>query len=226
MLPAIAAGALSLAGGAMANRANRREAQRNRNFQERMRNTQWQSAVADMEAAGINPALAYSQGPNAAPGGSTASQMDALSPAISSAMQMKRMRADLELIKQQERKASADADAAQTAATLAAAQLSAYGIERTPSGSLKFTTNANEMPWIARDIHSRIQGQEQNARRMGATADTLQPLADLSNRMGELLPILGLMSTIAPGGVIGRARNFMKRPKPLPKSRRIGPGGR
>ena len=52
---------------------NKALAKESRDWQEMMANTAYQRAVKDMQAAGINPILAYSQGGAAVPGGATAS---------------------------------------------------------------------------------------------------------------------------------------------------------
>lgn len=52
---------------------NAEQSQLNRAFQERMRGSQYQAAVSDMAAAGLNPMLAYHQGGAGTPSGSAAS---------------------------------------------------------------------------------------------------------------------------------------------------------
>lgn len=56
---------------------NALEAQKNRDYQFEMSNTAYQRASADMQAAGFNPALMFSQGGASSPSGSSASSASA-----------------------------------------------------------------------------------------------------------------------------------------------------
>lgn len=107
----LAAGA-GLIGTAMTNRAradqaaeaNRFSAEQTKNqmdFQERMRETQYQTSVKDLMAAGLNPMLAYTQGGAGTPSGASAvgqqAQIQDYGSGISSAFQMgANVRADLD----------------------------------------------------------------------------------------------------------------------------------
>lgn len=102
------------------NRTNMELGQKQMDFQERMSNTAYQRAAKDMQKAGFNPMLAYSQGGASAPPGSMPQIQNAVGAGMSSAAQS----------------ASVMQGVAQVVATLAQAEKSSADAEMTRRSTL------------------------------------------------------------------------------------------
>jgi len=103
----IAAGA-SYLGARKQNKENKREAARNRQFQQKNSDTAHQREIADLKAAGLNPILSSKYGGASTPGGNMARIENEMEPAINSAQNQRRLKADLKLLKEQTDKTHQD----------------------------------------------------------------------------------------------------------------------
>lgn len=189
-----------LAGGAMSSSANAREAARNRAFQREMRATQWQTTVEDLRKAGLNPALAYSQGPAGNLAGSTmdvgqfGEGVRAAGDVVSKGLQIASARADV-------RQRVADAERAQYEATIAGegskqarykTLMDEFTIGATPQN---FHTIDPKSPFASQVEQYRLRAQQ-----MGLSMKELEAMAKMWKDLGEagkvmqfLLPIFTLL---------------------------------
>lgn len=98
----IGLGILGATGQADTNRMNRDMVREQMRFQERMSSTAVQRHVADLRAAGLNPALAYERSASS-PGGASTTLGDRIGAGISSAIGARRLMQDLKLGQEQVR---------------------------------------------------------------------------------------------------------------------------
>lgn len=102
---------LGLAGGVYSAWSAKREAEKNREFQERMSSTAHQREIEDLKKAGLNPALS-AHGGASSPSGSMPSLPDlgeSMSRGINSGLMVQRAKAEIGLLKAQTDSASASA---------------------------------------------------------------------------------------------------------------------
>lgn len=131
LLPFMASSAMGVASSAInyqgvrsQNEANRAMAREQMRFQERMSSSAYQRAVEDMRKAGLNPALAYSQGGASAPMGASAQMQSKTQAATSSALdsirtslEYRNTRAQIALAEASARKIQAEARIAEVQST-------------------------------------------------------------------------------------------------------------
>lgn len=181
---AAAAGLAPIVGGIIANAQNKKEAQRNRDFQEYMSNTSHQREIKDLKAAGLNPLLSATGGAGAStPSGAQATMENVAQGGVNSALDAARLK--LQDTKQREEvknlKQTNDLTKAQTHKTLTEAMVLRKGIPEAEAKNMlwekgkKFieslSTGAKSImkdPWVSRPQSSyKINKPTQNRNKHG-----------------------------------------------------------
>jgi len=174
------------------------EAQTNRLFQERMRNTSWQAALADIEKAGLNPALAYSQGGAQVPGGAMASGSLAAPTrdSVSSAMQTLQGRAQLELMKESIAKTRAEGETAQALAVREKARNMGYGIKEV-DGQLQIDYS---LPGLVQETQATVKERIAAAARAQSMAEISGLGGQVAQGFGQVMPAFQSIMGVAGQG--------------------------
>jgi len=125
----IISSALSFLGGERRNESQEDMASAQMAFQERMSNTSYQRAVKDLQAAGLNPMLAYAHGGATTPTGSMANIEDTITPAVNTGRDVYRATTEAAVRKEQVSNIAADTGLKSQETIKSAAETSRIGAE-------------------------------------------------------------------------------------------------
>ena len=161
----IASAGASYLGQQGANATNMGIANNQMSFQQNMSNTSYQRAVADMQAAGLNPMLAYSQGGASTPSGASTTVQNKLGAGVDAFQKQQTVNSAVDL-----QKAQADQSASQAAVNSASIAQIAASVERTRAETANLIATHPNIIKVLDEMNARIANLGAQTRATTATA--------------------------------------------------------